>query len=138
MGAKGNEFEPFHGSKDLAAEHATIQKWLDEATSNLDGARWNHQVDLKNDANGRLILDAPPDQAKRYVVAAIERRRHHIVEVADLRAQAKTDFDRDNVHLLPAWQHILVRQFHLRALLIALMRRSLPFDEKDLIAILDC
>src|SRR5947209_7862748 len=112
----------------LAAEHAAVAAWVEDAVTSVDPGRHLYfDVDLKTLPSGKKLLDAKPDQARRYVLAAVAQVRHWDEQAARVRAQATTEVERINVHHLPGWGAVWGPRRQAEAVIDALMRRSLPF-----------
>lgn len=120
----------------LGPEHVAIQRWVQAAVQSSHPDRYWEDVDLKSVEEGRVLLDAAPEQAKRYALAALARARHWDEEIASLRASANTELDRINLHRLPGWEQIGPPRRHVVVALTALIRRSLPFAREDILALL--
>jgi hypothetical protein len=132
------EINPFPVAPDdpLAKEHAAVVAWVEEAFGSLDEHLYYRDVELKNHATGKRLLEAKPEQARRYVVAAVAQLRHWDAETDKIRAQAETDSQRWNPHHLPGWAPVWGRRRQAAAVLTALMRRALPLQRSDLLDIL--
>ena len=111
----------------LAAEHATVAAWIEDAVASL-GERCNQEVDLKTLPSGKKLLDAKPEQARRYVHAAVAQVRHWDEKAEQIRTQ---DDPRR-----PGWDQVWGRRRNAEVALGALMRRNLPFEKPDLLFIL--
>lgn len=94
----------------LAAEHATVAAWVEEAFTSRPESRYHGKVDLKTSPSGRLILGATPEQARRYVRAAVAQMRH--------------------------WE-MWGRRRLAEAVVNTLLRRALPFGRDDLLTLLE-
>jgi hypothetical protein len=55
----------------LADEHSAVASWIEDAFSSVGEHRYYEDADLKKLPSGRLLLDATPEQARRYVLAAL-------------------------------------------------------------------
>ena len=75
--AKSPKLEPFVFAPDdpLALEHAAVSEWIEEAVASLDEHQYYQDVDLKSLPSGKRLLDAKPEQARRYVLAQARERR---------------------------------------------------------------
>ena len=87
----------------LAAEHAAVAAWIEDAVASLDEHRYYQDVDLKTLPSGKKLLDAKPEQARRYVLAAVAQVRHWDEQAARVRALGATEQERINAHHLPGW-----------------------------------
>jgi len=119
------------------AEHGVVSRWVDEAVRALDERHSYQDVELKSQPTGRIMLEATPDEARRYVHAAAVQAAYWDRLSKEFRAQAKSDRDRNNPHLRPGWNEISVRRRRTVTVVSTLMRRTLPFEEADLLALLD-
>ena len=129
-------FVPEPGSQ-LAGEHRVVTRWVDEAIASQEKGLYYRDVELKSQPSGRLMLEAAPDEARRYVHAAVLQAAYWERLANEFRSQAKTEGERLNPHLRPGWEELRARQLRTATVISALMRRSLPFEEADLLAVLD-
>ena len=132
------KFNPFvipHGDP-LEEEHTAVIAWIEHAIAVLSEQANYRDIDLKAHPTGQRLLDAKPAQARRYVTATLAQLWHWDHEADEIRAQAPTDFYRVNAHLLPGWDPIWNRRRQTAVVLGALLRRSLPLEQPELIAIL--
>jgi hypothetical protein len=129
-------FAPASGDP-LTVEHQAVMAWVEDSVQSEDPLYWYRDVELKSRSTGQALLDAKPDQAKRYVLAAVAQARHWDQESERVRAQAANDLLRENAHLLPGWAPVRGRGIRARDVVTALMRRALSFESGDLIAILE-
>ncbi len=120
----------------LKEEHAAVIGWIENAVDLLSEQANYRDIDLKAHPTGQRLLDAKPEQARRYVMATLAQLWHWDHEADEIRAQASTDFYRVNAHLLPGWDPIWKRRRQTAVVLGALLRRSLPLEQPELIAIL--
>lgn len=111
MGRK-RAFTPAAGDP-LRAEHQAVGTWIADALASLGEHNAWQDVDLKSLPSGKLFLDAPPEQACRYVRAALRQVRHFGTSARSegLKAQAVA---------------------------AALLKRALPFTKDDLLDMLEC
>lgn len=93
--------------------------------------------ELKSVPSGEALLNATPENARRTVLAAVAQTNHWDEQANQIRAQARTDYERMNCHTNPEWGPIWARRLRTAAVISALMRRALPLQEVDLLAILD-
>ena len=121
-------FVPQPGSG-LDQEHRVVSRWVEEAVRALDERHSYQDVELKSQPSGRLMLDATPDVARRYVHAAAVQAAYWERLSRELRSRAKSDVDRNNPHLRPGWNEIWVRRRRTVTVVSTLMRRALPFEE---------
>jgi hypothetical protein len=120
----------------LAQEQASVAAFVEAALS-TPGVAYYSDVDLKTIPAGALLLEGDPQQSRRYVLAAVKQAHHWDELTEQVRAQAKTDGERMNAHHLPGWGDVWGRRRQAVNVVGTLMRRSLPFDKADLLAILD-
>ena len=133
-------FKPFADSNvddGLRSEHAIVSQWVQEALATVGPDGWYRDVEMKSLPGGRAILDSAPDEARRLALAALVQVRHWDAETERLRSQAADEFERVNVHLRPGWKDVWGPRRQAEAVIAALTRRSLPFDQTDLLAFLD-
>lgn len=119
----------------LAAEHAAVAQWVRDALRSLNEHLWYRDVDLKTLPSGQALLDATPDEARRYVLAAVIQTQYWDERAHEARAQAENESQRNNPHLLPGWNLVWGRRCKTEAVVAALMRRALPFEAHDLLTI---
>ena len=122
---------------ELGAEHAVVSRWVEEAVAALDERHSYQDVELKSQPSGRVMLDATPEVARRYVHAAAVQTAHWDRLANAIRSQGKSDLERANAHLRAGWNDVWVRRRRAATVVSTLMRRALPFEEGDLVAILD-
>lgn len=72
------EFEELTFSPDgpFAAEHADLAAWVEDAVASRGESQYYVEVDHKTVASGKNLLDADPEHARRYVMAAVAQVRH--------------------------------------------------------------
>ena len=51
-------------SDPLAAEHAALNRWVQEAIESVGAGQYWKDVELKSLPSGRILLEAPPEQAR--------------------------------------------------------------------------
>ena len=129
-------FVPPDGSE-LDAEHRVVSRWVEDAFGARDDAHWYRDVELKSQPSGQVMLDAKPDEARRYVHAAAVQTAYWDARARDIRSQGKTDLERLNAHLRPGWKEVWGRRRRAATVVATLMRRTLPFGEADLVVLLD-
>lgn len=131
------KLEPFTYSPDapLADAHAAVTKWVEQATKYI-GDRWYEDVPLKLLDSGKPLFEADPQQARRYVLAAVVQTEHYDRLADKVRDQADTYSQRINAHHLPGWSQVWPRRQQAAAVVSNLMRRKLPFQRDDLAMIL--
>ncbi len=134
--ASVSPFVPRAGSE-LDAEHRVVSRWVEEASSARDEGNWYQDVELKSQPSGRLMLEATPDEARRYVHAAAVQTAYWDGRAKEIRSQGKSDHERINAHLRPGWPEVWGRRRRAATVVSTLMRRTLPFEEADLLALLD-
>ena len=121
----------------LDAEHHVVSSWVEEAFRALDERHSYQDVELKSQPSGRVMLEATPDVARRYVHAAAKQAAYWDRLSDEFRAQGKSDMDRANPHLRSGWNEVWLRSRRAATVISTLMRRALPFEEDDLNAVLD-
>jgi hypothetical protein len=104
-------------SDPLAAEHAAVAAWVESF------------------ASSKGLLDLSDEEARRYVLAAVKHVRHWDRMAEEIKSQATNDMERINAHHLPGWGPVWGRRSQTATLVSALMRRALPFQADDLIAL---
>lgn len=120
----------------LAKEHAAVAAFVEDAVRALGEQHFYQELDLKSVPSGALLLAGEPEQAKRYILAAVTQATHWDWLAAEVRNSGKTEIERINAHHLPGWAPLWGRRRQAQAVIAALMRRSLPFDEADLQALM--
>ncbi|HEX4792146.1 MAG TPA: DUF4132 domain-containing protein [Humisphaera sp.] len=128
-------FKPAAGDA-CAAEHAAVSAFVEEAVTAGDPRQFR-MLDLKSLPSGQALLDAKPEQARRIAMAAIQQARHWDEQVKRVRAQGNAEIDRMNAYMLPGWYEVWPRRQQAGAVAAAIMRRTLPLEEEDLLAILE-
>src|ERR1043166_2229515 len=83
----------------LAAAHAAVASFVEDAMASLGESRYYHDTDLKSLPSGQKLLDATPEQAVQYVNAAVLQVCHWDRLANDIRAQAENESQRLNAHL---------------------------------------
>ncbi|HEU4418214.1 MAG TPA: hypothetical protein VFT55_04705, partial [Planctomycetota bacterium] len=129
-------FVPQAGSG-LDAEHGVVSRWVEEAVGALDQRHSHQDVELKSQPSGRIMLDATPDAARRYVQAAVVQAAFWDRRAIEIRSKGKSDLERSNPHLRAGWNDVWVRRRRATTVVSTLIRRALPFEEGDLLALLD-
>src|SRR4030088_3362934 len=99
---KIQEFTP-QPNDPFASEHAAVNRWLQDAVQSSDPNQYWKDVDLKSVEGGRFLLEATPEHARRFVLAALIQVRHWDEQIEHIRAIATTDMERANLHLHPNW-----------------------------------
>ena len=127
------EVEPGHP---LANEHAVVSAFIEEALRSLGEAFYYQDLPLKTVPSGEVLLAGNPEQARRYVKAAVAQVEYWDQMVEKVRSQARNDMERMNAHFLPGWTQVWGRRRQAEAVIGALMRRTLPFQQKDLLELI--
>jgi hypothetical protein len=135
--AKTRAFEgfTFAPGDPLAGEHATVSACVEEAVASLRGQDYYRDADLKTLPSGKAVLDGKPEQARRYVLAAVAQAGYWDRLAERIRSRGADDFEHDDPRGQPDWRPVWGRRRQAVAVIGALMRRNLPFNEEDLIAI---
>jgi len=121
----------------LDEEHRVVSRWVEEAFNALDERHSYQDVDLKSQPSGRIMLEASPEAARRYVHAAAVQAAHWERLAHEFRSQSTSDVERNNPHLRKGWSDVWVRRRRAATVPLTLMRRTLPFEEEELLALLD-
>jgi hypothetical protein len=121
----------------LADEHVAVKAWVEESLGSVSEHVYYRDVDLKTLPTGQTLLDSKPEQSLRYVLAAVAQVQHWGQEEEQIRAQGTNEFERINAHHLPGWRLVWGHKQQAAAVINALMRRTLPFQKQDLIAVLN-
>jgi hypothetical protein len=133
-------FPPFVPPADsgIEAEHGVVLRWVEEAVRALDERESYKDVELDSQPSGRIMLDATPDEARRYVRAAAVQTAYWERVAGEIRAKTAASADpRLNPHLRAGWSDAWLRRRRAATVITTLMRRALPFEEEDLLALLD-
>src|SRR5688572_17883614 len=85
----------------LRAEHATVSAWVEAAFSSLGADHFYRDAGLKSLPSGQVLLDAEPEQARRYVLAAVAQARHFAAEAERFRGQYEQEGQQVVAH--PGW-----------------------------------
>ncbi len=132
-----NEDFKFAQDDPLAAEHAAVAAWVHEAVATIGERLGYMPIDLQALPSGKTLLAGKPHQARRYVMAAVAQVRQWDMQLEEFRARASNDMERMNVHLVPGWNDVWLRRRSADAVISTLIRKALPFEGADLVAILD-
>ena len=114
-----------------------MSRWVEEAVRALDERHSYQDLELKSQPSGRVMLEATPDVARRYVHAAALQAAYWERLSSEVRSQAKSGLERTNPHLHAGWSELWVRRRRAATVISTLMRRALPFEEEDLVALVD-
>jgi hypothetical protein len=126
---------PIADDDPLADAHRAVAAWVEEAAASLGDHQYYREADLKSLASGKALLNAKPEQARRYVVAAVVQTRYWDEQTELARAQSENKTGLIS-HLDPQWTQPWGRRRQAEAAARALMRRALPFEKQDLLEIL--
>ena len=102
-------------------EHAAVSAWVEEAFGSLGEHNPFVDVELKKFPSGRRLLDGKPEQSRRYLLAAVEQVRH---------------WERQAKRICFVWGRVDGERRHAAGVVAALMRRALPLEKPDLMAVL--
>jgi len=102
-------FAPEPGST-LDGEHRIVSRWVDEAIASQEEGLYYRDVELKSQPTGRLMLEATPDEARRYVHAAALQVAYWDRLTNEFRSKGSTDVERNNPHLREGWQELRSRE----------------------------
>jgi hypothetical protein len=119
----------------LAEQHRLLAEWTDAPVSR-EKQELYWEVNLKDHESGQRLLNAKPPEARSLVVAAVAQARYWGRAAQEIVSEADSSTDRVNPYLLSGWPPIRNRLLRVRAVIHALMRRSLPFERDDLLKIL--
>ncbi len=126
---------PISPGDPLAKEQAAVAAWVEAAFALVAGGEFYRSVDLKTLPSGQTLLDGKPDQSRRFVMAAVAQLRHWDEQAAQFRHHQTDPLGASTPQFLPGWAPIWGRRRQAGAVLSTLMRRSLPFQPSDLVAI---
>jgi hypothetical protein len=124
----------FSPSDPLAAEHEAVSRWASDASKER-GHRlpyWK-DVELKTLDSGRALLSAKPEQARRYILAALAQVQFLSDRMAEVLVTVKSDLGRGNMHGNSAWAKLSEVRRPTVSVLSTLLRRSIPFKRDDLV-----
>lgn len=121
----------------LAGEHAAVRNWVEDAFEHLGENNAWQNLDLKALSSGRALLNGTPAQLRRFTLAAVAQVQHWDSLISQMRGTGSPETERWNAHLLPGWNRIWGRRRQAEGVVNVLMRRNLPFDESDLLLILN-
>lgn len=118
----------------LQAERLTVSRWINETNRTLE---YGYHTELRKLSGRQVFLEPDPAVARRYVVVATEMAHALDRQAAEIRARAASDIERMNPHLVPGWGEVWAPRQLAQAIVGALMRRALPLQKDDLVALLD-
>ncbi len=132
------DFEAFEPAADdpYAQEHGAILAWVDEEFD-ARGDRYYYEPELKSAPAGQAILDADAAASRRLVIASVRQTRHWDGQFERIRRRAQQSKDTQTFHRGQGWQEVSRRHRLTVAVTKSLMRRNLPFDEADLLELLN-
>src|SRR5262245_1218581 len=132
--SKKLSIEPFSPPDDdpLQAAHADVVAWVEAAISS--SRSYYLEVPLKSLPAGQKLMDAGPEYAVRYVLAAVTQVAHWDRQAVEVKTQAATAIERMNAHHLPGWEAVWGRRQQAEVVVSTLMRRALPFQKGDLLS----
>lgn len=121
----------------LAAEHEAVALYVQQALASLGKESCWNDLALGSIPAGRVLLEAKPDQARRYLLAAVQQASHwEDVMKAVYRQRSETkSFVSD--HNLPGWMEAFGPEHQTVQVVQALLRRALPLVKSDILAILN-
>src|SRR5688572_23643082 len=127
--------QPFQISADdpLVEEHRCILAWVEDALASIGEPAYYRDAELKGFSSGQKLLEGGPEQARRYVVAAMAQTRYWDQLGEKVREQAENDHERANAHHLPGWGQVWGRRRQTEAVIRQLMRRSIAFERDDVV-----
>lgn len=130
------ELKQFTWAEDdaFAAEHAAVWRYVEDAMAFVGPGDWQRDVDPNSLPSGKVLLDSEPESARRLTVAAVRQVRFW----EDQMQQVEDDNPSVRIlHTLPGWGHVCGRMSKALALATALAERDLPFDEAELIELIE-
>lgn len=130
----GRQFA-FSPSDPLAAEHRAVIRWVGDANNAPSRAYWL-DVELKSYESGRVLLDAKPEQARHYVLAALAQAQFLSDRMAEILLTTPTSSSRGNLHHNQEWREFSALRRPTVTVISTLLRRAIPLDRDDLIALL--
>ncbi len=120
-----------HGDP-LAPEHAAVAEWLAEVIPSLGRYVYWGDVPLESLPAGKRLLEADARRAARIVRAAVEQARDFDKRMPRM-PRSKTGESPDGY----SEGHVMeITRLHAAAVVRRLMRRTLPFEREDLMAML--
>jgi len=133
---KTTKFEQFVVASDdtYASQHAAVSAWVEQSMLMPKPRGLANNIDLKLLPSGKALLAEKPENARRLVRAAVAQVRHWDRLANQLHEEAtKTD---SAAHYSDHWKPIWGRRVRVDVAIQTLMRRNLPFDKDDLLALL--
>ena len=120
----------------LDEEHGVVSRWVEEAFERARDRHSYQDVELKSQPSGRIISRRRRTRHARYVHAAAVQTAHWDRLSIEIRSE-RADPEPNNPQLRQGWSDAWVRRRRAATVVSTLMRRALPFEEDDLIALLD-
>lgn len=136
-GSEGSFVFQFSADDRLAAEHALIRNWVQEASASIPADRYFQDVNLKDLPSGRELLASSPERARLLLRAAVVQAQFWHANRENIRERAVRDGHGNNVTRLPGWSAVLGAEHKTLAVTVALLRRSLPLDRTDVLKLLE-
>jgi hypothetical protein len=128
---------PFSVDDPLAAEHALVARWVQEAVGGLPAGRYYQDVELKDSPSGRELLASPPERGRLLVKVAVVQAKFWHTTAETLRECAARDGQGTNLSQVAGWPEAQGAEHKTIAVIAALLRRSLPLDRMDLLQLLE-
>ncbi|MGA3134124.1 MAG: DUF4132 domain-containing protein [Terracidiphilus sp.] len=125
----------FSPSDPLAAEHEAVIRWVSDADNASSRAYWL-DVELKSYESGRVLLDAKPEQARLYVLAALAQAQFLSDRMAEVLSNTASNLSRGNLHHNQEWKGLSKVRRPTVTVISTLMRRAIPFNRDDLVTLL--
>lgn len=127
---------PITAGDPFEAEHGAVAQWVEDSITATEG-RYYSAPGLDALRSGQRLLASTPEQSVRYLRAAIQQTRHWYQMAKQVEAQAASDFEKQNICQNPAWKEASCRKRQALLVINALMRRALPLERDDLLALID-
>ncbi len=134
--AKIEEFPPQAGHP-LGSEHEAIRRWIRDVARPVAYGGFLQPLEIKTAESGRILLETPPEGARKLILACLEQVSYFDAQVARVRAEGKTVMDRQNPQTHPEWIRWWTPRQAVESLISALLRRALPFTRSDLLALIE-
>ena len=128
---------PFSTDDPLAAEHALVNRWVQEAGSSLSVEQYYQDVELKDLPSGRELLASPPERGRLLVQVAVVQAKFWHTTAQKLADSAELDGRGTNLTTVAGWPEARGAEHKTIAVIAALLKRSLPLDRADLLQLLE-
>lgn len=132
---KQARIEPFpvDPNSPFAEEEKVVSQMIEASIGQLRdiNTSFYQNVELKNMLFGDTLLAAKPPEARRYVMAALAQ----VVYWERLSIELRKDSSQ-HTHQIPEWPAVWGRRRRAETVIRTLMRKKLPFEKADLIALI--